>query len=342
MLNKFSSHLLKNFISVIIIIVLIFLFLHILPDPETIKESLEAIKGANPFWVTFGLIAFFISVPFNALQLNVVSFKKLKFWLSFKVQMALQFVAKFFPSSIGGFILNSFYLLRMGHTPAQSTSVITMKAITSSVSFIGITILAIIFGVKYLQEMANQIQHQSHNINSEKIIVIIGIITISVISCIWILIKLDATRRFLDKTVVHFWNQLKSYKNRPKDFAWALIHATGATVFGMLTLYASAKAIGLDVNFTQTFLIYTLGSTFGAIIPIPGGMGAAAAGFYSGFILLGFPSAESIAAVTLYRIISFWIPTIPGIAFFINLRKDLLKNFSFSSDFVKKNKTKKA
>lgn len=342
MVNKFSSHLLKNFISIVIIFILILLFLRILPDRETIEQSLDAIKGANPYWVIFGLIAFFITVPFNALQLNVVSFKKLKFWLSFKVQMALQFVAKFFPSSIGGFILNSFYLLRMSHTPAQSTSVITMKAITSSVSFIGITILAILFGVKYLQEMATQLQLQSHNIDSEKVIVLLMVIVISVISIIWIFLKLDATRRFLDKTLIHFWNQLKSYKDRPKDFAWALVHATGATVFGMLTLFASAKALGLDVNFTQTFLIYTLGSTFGAVIPIPGGVGAAAAGFYTGFILLGFPSAESIAAVTLYRIISFWIPTIPGFVYFINLRKDLLKNFSFNSDFIKEKNVKKA
>ena len=338
MANKFTSHLAKNLVSVVLIIILVVLFLRILPDPETIKQSLNAIKGANLYWVTFGLIAFFITVPFNALQLNVVSFKKLKFWLSFKVQMALQFVAKFFPSSIGGFILNSFYLLRMGHTPAQSTSVITMKAITSSVSFIGITILAILFGIKYLQGMATEIQHQSHNINSEKAIIFLGIIVISVISSIWILVKLDATRRFLDKTVINFWNQLKTYKDRPRDFAWALFHATGATVFGMLTLYASAKALGLNVNFTQTFLIYTLGSTVGALVPIPGGIGAAAAGFYAGFILLGFPSAESIAAVTLYRIISFWIPTIPGFIYFVNLRKDLLKNFSFNSDFLKKKK----
>lgn len=342
MITKFSSHLLKNFISIIIIIILILLFLRILPDPETIKQSLDSIKGANPYWIIFGIIAFFITVPFNALQLDVVSFKKLKFKLTFKVQMALQFVAKFFPSSIGGFILNSFYLLHVGHTPAQSTSIITMKAITSSVSFIGITILAILFGVKYLQEMATQVQHQSHNINSEKAIILLGIITIFVISSIWILVKLDTTRRFLDKTLIHFWNQLKTYRDRPKDFAWALVHATGATVFGMLTLFASAKALDLDVNFTQTFLIYTLGSTAGAIIPTPGGMGAAAAGFYSGFVLLGFPAAESIAAVTLYRIISFWIPTIPGIVYFINLRKDLLKNFSFNSDFIKKKKSAKA
>ena len=342
MRKNISTFISKNKSSIIIIPLIAFLFYRLLPDPETIKQSLDAIKGANPYWVIFGLIAFFITVPFNALQLNVVSFKKLKFWLSFKVQMALQFVAKFFPSSVGGFILNSFYLLRMGHTPAQSTSVITMKAITSSVSFIGITLLAIIFGVKYLQEMAAQVQTQSHNINSEKVIVLLGIVVISVISLFWIFLKIDATRKFLDKTIIHFWEQLKTYKNRPKDFAWALFHATGATVFGMLTLFASAKALGLDVNFTQTFLVYTLGSTTGALIPVPGGIGAAAAGFYSGFVLLGFPPAESIAAVTLYRIISFWIPTIPGFIYFVNLRKDLLKNFSFSSDFMKKKNHSKA
>jgi uncharacterized protein (TIRG00374 family) len=88
--------------------------------------------------------------------------------------------------------------------------------------------------------------------------------------------------------------------------------------------------VGLDISFAQSFLIYTLGTTFANIVPIPGGVGAAEAGLYAGFTILGFPPAESMAAAIIFRIITFWIPGIPGFISFISLRKNVLKGFSIN------------
>jgi uncharacterized protein (TIRG00374 family) len=110
----------------------------------------------------------------------------------------------------------------------------------------------------------------------------------------------------------------------------------------MLTLWASAVALGMEVSFTQIFIVFTLGNTATMLVPTPGGVGAAEAGLYAGFTVLGFPASLSLAVVTLYRVITFWIPIIPGFIFFVNLRKDLLKDFSINTNFMKKKKVAKA
>lgn len=330
MLVKLKNFLHKNKHHIFWTGVLVLIIYLILPDLDTVKNSIQEIKGADPKWIAVAVGAFFLSLISYDVQLVSVSIKKLSYWITFKVQMAMQFVNKVLPAAISGLVLNSFYLHEVGHSPSQTTSVLAIRSVASSIGFSVIAIFSIIFGLKYLNQIFSAV---NLDFSSAKLL---PIILIALLSLFWILLRIQRTREFLHKTVESFWGQFKTYKNRKKDIFVATLLGAIATLAGMLMLYASAHSLGLRVNFTQTFFIFTLGNTLATLVPVPGGIGAAEAGLYAGFVFLGFPPQTSIAAVTLYRLISFWLPFIPGVIFFVDLRKDLLANFTFNTEFLKK------
>ena len=61
---------------------------------------------------------------------------------------------------------------------------------------------------------------------------------------------------------------------------------------------------------------------FANLIPLPGGVGGVDAGMIGAFALfdLGLGSATLFAAVLTYRLIAFWLPLVPGIIAFFQLR----------------------
>jgi len=64
---------------------------------------------------------------------------------------------------------------------------------------------------------------------------------------------------------------------------------------------------------------YFLG-TLGSLLPLPGGIGGVEGGMIGAFVAFGVPADRAVIAVLAYRAISFWLPTLPGIAGYVGLR----------------------
>lgn len=326
MLKSLTSFLLKYkqlIFWLIIISVVIYL---ILPDKSDIQESLEILKSADLKWFLIANIFYYLTIPMYSIQIVVLAMHKLNSWVAYKVQMSVLFINKLLPSSISSFTMNSFYLHKNEHTPSQIASVITMKALTSSITYTLLFFVSIFFAITRL----DIVEKISSSFDLEKILThLIVLIILSIIS-IFILYRIPKFKLSINKAIKSFWDKFKDYKQRPKDIAVAIATGFLAPTIGVFVLMASAKSVGLEISYLQSFVIYTLGTTMANLIPTPGGMGGAEAGLYAGFTMLGFNSSEALAATLMYRMISFWIPFIPGTIFFANLRKDVLKDFSIN------------
>ncbi len=64
---------------------------------------------------------------------------------------------------------------------------------------------------------------------------------------------------------------------------------------------------------------YFLG-TLGSLLPLPGGIGGVEGGMIGAFAAFGVPGSQALIAVLAYRAISFWLPTLPGMAGYLSLR----------------------
>ena len=57
---------------------------------------------------------------------------------------------------------------------------------------------------------------------------------------------------------------------------------------------------------------YLAGSIVASAAPTPGGLGAAEAALVAGLTVAGLPQATAVPAVLLFRLMTYWVPILPG------------------------------
>jgi uncharacterized protein (TIRG00374 family) len=98
-----------------------------------------------------------------------------------------------------------------------------------------------------------------------------------------------------------------------------LLGAVAYWGFDIAVLGVCFDAFGRVVPVAVLVMGYFLG-TLGSLLPLPGGFGGVEGGMIGAFIAFGVPASSAVVAVLAYRAISFWLPTLPGIAGYLALR----------------------
>ncbi len=89
----------------------------------------------------------------------------------------------------------------------------------------------------------------------------------------------------------------------------------------IVVLIACVRAFDGDLNVAAIAVVYLAGATIGQAAPTPGGLGAVEAALAAGLTAAGLPGGIAVSAVLLFRLLTFWIPTIPGYIAFNWLNK---------------------
>ena len=92
----------------------------------------------------------------------------------------------------------------------------------------------------------------------------------------------------------------------------------GAALAKLVTIAAfavSVRALGVDMPFVQAAALYMVANTIGSAVPTPGGVGGIEAALTAALLSVGVPSATAASIVLLFRLATFWLPTLPGYLF---------------------------
>lgn len=291
-----------------------------LPELDSLKESIQAVRDANLWWVLFGQIIFFCGLPIVAWQFLVIAIKPIKYWLTFKVQMASLFVSKLFPSSLGTVALNFYYLTQKKHDNVQAATVMAVNGITSAIAYIFIIGFAIFFDRGNLTSPTVPITNINWTLIAEILLVIVAGAIAS--------LAFKKVRQKVFKVAGDFLKTLKAYQHRKLDVVWATFLNFAGSLTSLVALWASAHALGVEISMSQALVAYVLGNIVGGLVPTPGGIGAVEAGIYSGLVLIGVDTGQAFTITLIYRLLTYWVPIAPGYYYFYSLRKDVLKTFS--------------
>jgi uncharacterized membrane protein YbhN (UPF0104 family) len=90
--------------------------------------------------------------------------------------------------------------------------------------------------------------------------------------------------------------------------------------FDIAVLWAAFHAFGAEPPIFVITLGYFLG-LIGNALPFLGSLGGVDGGMIGALVALGAAAPVTIAAVVVYRLISCWIPTVPGLAAYLQLRR---------------------
>jgi len=100
----------------------------------------------------------------------------------------------------------------------------------------------------------------------------------------------------------------------------AMVGAITWWAFNIAVLWASFRAFGASppvAVLVQGFFVGMLAN----LLPIPGGIGGVDGGMIGAFAAFGVDAGVAVLAVLSYRLFAFWLPTVPGVLAYFQLRR---------------------
>jgi uncharacterized protein (TIRG00374 family) len=89
----------------------------------------------------------------------------------------------------------------------------------------------------------------------------------------------------------------------------------------VLTLWVSLVAVDAGVPFLQLFAMYLAATALAAASPTPGNLGALELALTGGLGTLSVPTGTALGAVLIFRLLTFWLPLVPGFLAFRYLHR---------------------
>jgi putative heme transporter len=131
--------------------------------------------------------------------------------------------------------------------------------------------------------------------------------------------RLDGMLSLLAKAPDTLGSGIRIARDLVRERRLGLLGAVAYWGFDIAVLGVCFDAFGRVVPLAVLVMCYFLG-TLGSLLPLPGGVGGVEGGMIGVFVAFGVPVSTAVVAVLAYRAISFWLPTLPGIAGFLALR----------------------
>ncbi|MGH9120642.1 MAG: lysylphosphatidylglycerol synthase transmembrane domain-containing protein [Acidimicrobiales bacterium] len=91
-----------------------------------------------------------------------------------------------------------------------------------------------------------------------------------------------------------------------RDWAWAGVNSLGTWLFDLGCLIFGFLAVGADVPWRALLLTYAAAQLASNLPITPGGLGVVEGSLTVGLVAFGGSEADTVAAVLIYRLISFW------------------------------------
>jgi len=161
--------------------------------------------------------------------------------------------------------------------------------------------------------------------SSSKLLVVIAV----VLAVIGIAAATRRGRQLVKQHVFQFFKRsaasFATLARSPAKIAALVGGSFGVTLAYLAAFAASVQAFQGDVTIAEVGAVYLGGSLIAAAAPTPGGLGALEAALVAGLTGMGMEPGAAVAAVLAYRLVTYWLPILPGwIAFHLLERRDLI------------------
>ena len=151
----------------------------------------------------------------------------------------------------------------------------------------------------------------------------IGCAIIGVLAVVALLGRvLPAGRQLTRKMIISVRAVGTHLRDRPSRVVSGLGASALLTVAHVGAFVCCVHAVGGSASVLALTAVYLAASGAGSLVPTPGGIGAVESAMISGLIASGLSPQVATAAALLSRLVTVWIPAIPGLWALRTLRRD--------------------
>ncbi|WP_075692848.1 lysylphosphatidylglycerol synthase domain-containing protein [Streptomyces acidiscabies] len=272
---------------------------------------------SNAEWGWVAAAVAFSALSYVAAAMSLLGFvpERVPFPRTVAAQVAGSFVKIVAPAAVGGVALNTRFLQRQGVRPGLAVASVG----ASQLFGLGCHIVMLLsFG--YLTGI-----EKTPSLTPSRT-VIAGLLTVAVlvlvVTSVPFLRKFVATRvRSLFAGVVP---RMLDILQRPQKLVTGIGGMLLLTACFVMCLDASIRAFGNEstsISLASVAVVFLAGNALGSAALTPGGVGAVEATLTVGLIAVGLPKEVAAPAVLLFRLLTLWLPVLPGWIVFNHLSR---------------------
>jgi uncharacterized protein (TIRG00374 family) len=264
------------------------------------------IQNAEWGWVAAAVL--FSAASYFAAAMSLLGFvpERVPFTRTVGAQVAGSFVKIVAPAAVGGVALNTRFLQRQGVRPGLAVASVG----ASQLFGLGCHILMLLsFGYLTGTEKTPSL--------SPSRTVIAGLLTVAVL--VLVVTSVPFLRKFVVTRVRSLFAgvipRMLDVLQRPQKLLTGIGGMLLLTACFVMCLDASIRAFGTEgssISIASVAVVFLAGNALGSAAPTPGGVGAVEATLTVGLIAVGLESEVAAPAVLLFRLLTLWIPVLPG------------------------------
>ncbi|RLU99349.1 TIGR00374 family protein [Streptomyces griseocarneus] len=263
----------------------------------------DLVAKANWAWVAVAVA--FQALTYVAATMSLLGFvpEKVSFSRTMLAQVAGSFVKIVAPAAVGGVALNTRFLQRAGVRPGLAVASVGASQLFGLACHI---VLLLSFGYVTGTERSSSLGPSRTIIGG----LLTAAVLVLVVAAVPVLRKFVSTRvRSLFAGVVP---RMLDVLQRPQKLFAGIGGMLLLTAANVMCLDASIRAFGGDLSYASIAVVFLTANALGSAAPTPGGVGAVEIALTGVLTIAGLPAEQATPAVLLFRLMTLWLPVLPG------------------------------
>ncbi|WP_165495532.1 lysylphosphatidylglycerol synthase transmembrane domain-containing protein [Actinomadura roseirufa] len=255
----------------------------------------------------------------------------------FAVQVAASFVNHLLPAGSGGIAVNVRFLRRCGLTRGAAVGSVGLNSLAGLVTHMVLLVVAVAAVPSTMGMLDGRLPRVSRQQAADAVLgnawaalAVVAAVAAAAAALVWL--RPARWARSLGARGARGWAHLKRELATLRDVlrhpgrATALwVGSAAAPLLHGIVLFAVLRSIDVSITATSAVVVYLVVSSVSALLPSPGGIGGLDVVLVAGLAWAGVPSAAALGAVLGYRMITVWLPLVPGACVFaVLLRRKII------------------
>jgi glycosyltransferase 2 family protein len=280
-------------------------FYFLLPQIAQAGDAWKAFTSASFTFIPLLIALSALTYVGAAISLMGTVPQRVPFGPTLLAQVAGSFVNRVTPASVGGMVLNARFLEKSGVDPATAVAGVGLNTIAGAAVHVMLTVVFFVWSGSQLGK--------AFDISSvTKILLVIPV----VLAIVGVVMATNWGRRKLVKPLMRgvrsAAHNLGRVSRSPVKLALLFGGSVIITLANIWALHASVIALGGSVGMAEVGAVYLAGRAVASAAPTPGNLGAIEAALVAGLTGVGVPGPEAVSAVLAYRLVTYWLPALPG------------------------------
>jgi uncharacterized protein (TIRG00374 family) len=264
----------------------------------------DQIRTADPAWVAVALVLANLTYVPMAVALRGAVVIPLPLGPCIALESADKFLNLTVPGSAGTLALNTRFIQRQGASTGEAVAASPIAGLSHTIVQILLIVCLLPFARIHLDTSGI-----GNAVPSTRFVVVIFAVLVGAVTAV---LAIPSLRNRVVPQIRLAFKSLRAVASNGNKVAQLFGGALGMEVLFALALDAACRAYGVDLALSQLIVVNVVSSTLAALVPVPGGIGAAEAALAAGLVAMGVSEPTAFAIALTHRLCTYYTPPIWG------------------------------